>query len=496
MLDDSELLSSYSHDRNPSALRQIVERHIDFVYSAALRQTGDPHFAQDITQAVFVLFAQRAWRLKPDVVIKGWLFNTARFVIANARRADSRRRKHEQEAAAMRSEIVAEGKVSDVSAHLDEALAGLAEKDRRVLLLRYFENLPITSLGELLGVSENAAQKRVTRALERVKEVLVRRGASVTGASVGGVLASSALEVAPAHLARVTVDVALHGNAANSVSVFSLAKGAAREMIRVKAQMLAIPSAVAATCIATAVIIANGQPRSTTPPAIVPAAAALSAVSAPAAGNEDYDACCQIMHSIVDAYDKDDLATAQSLFYYPPGSDPKIVDGMYHILKLDVADYHLVNSAIGKFGMHGSLLVTEIGTDAALFQEILSRVSPGDARLSGDTLTITPPSTKGPNFWSGKPLCFVRVQGVWKLDASKTFRVITHAHRVHPVAGETEQQAFAVAIDMISQKFEDIADDIDQGRILDVVDAQRHVREAWIDLDKEFREFGCNTAPK
>jgi hypothetical protein len=88
------------------------------------------------------------------------------------------------------------------------------------------------------------------------------------------------------------------------------------------------------------------------------------------------------------------------------------------------------------------------------------------------------------------------VQGVWKLDASKTFRVIIRARRVHPIAGETEQQAFAAAIDMISQKFDDIADDIDQGRILDVVDAQRRVREAWIDLDKEYREFGCNTTPK
>jgi RNA polymerase sigma factor (sigma-70 family) len=496
MLDDSELLSSYAHDRNPAALRQIVERHINFVYSAALRQTGDPHVAQDITQAVFVLFAQRAWRLKPGIVIKGWLFNAARYVVANARRGEARRRKHEREAAVMRPEISAEAKVSDVSAHLDEALAGLPEKDRRVLFMRYFEDMPFASLGEVLGVSENAAQKRVLRALDRVKHLLVRRGVAISGASIDGVLEASALQAAPLHLASATANLALHGNAASSVTVFSLAKGAAKSMARAKAQVLAIPSAVAAACIATAVVIASGQSHSNAPPAIVPAAAALSAVSAPATGNEDYDACCQVMRSIVDAYDKNDLVTAQSLFYYPPGSDPKVVDGMYHILKLDVADYHLVNSAIAKFGMHGSLLVTEIGTDAAMFQEILSRVSPQNAKLNGDTLTITPRSTQGPNSWSGKPLCFDRVQGVWKLDASKTFRVIIRARRVHPIAGETEQQAFAAAIDMISQKFDDIADDIDQGRILDVVDAQRRVREAWIDLDKEYREFGCNTTPK
>jgi RNA polymerase sigma factor (sigma-70 family) len=495
MLDDSELLSCYALDRNPAALRQLIERHIDFVYSAALRQTRDPHLAQDITQAVFVLFAQRAWRLKPDIVIKGWLFNASRFVVANARRADARRRKHERKAAAMRREIVAESGISDVSAHLDEAIARLSEKDRRVLFLRYFENLPIASLGELLGVSENAAQKRVTRAQERVKELLVRQGVTMTSASVGGVLASSALQVAPAHLAKATADVALHGNAANSISVFSLAKGAGRSMIRAKAKVMAIPAAVVAACIGTAVVLASGQSRSTTPPAIVPAAAALSATTAPASGNEDFDACCLVLRSIVDGYDNNDKAAVQQLFYYKPGSDPKTIDGMNHILEIDVADYHLVNVAVSHFGMHGTMLLTGIGTDAVFIQDVLSRVTPKNARLNGDVLSIVPPNASGPVNWERKPIYFIRVGGTWKLDTARTLTVTFRAKRRQPIANETSLQTFDAASDLIAGHFDQIADAIDKGEIRDEGEAQRRISDAYKDME-QFSEFGCNTMPR
>ncbi len=163
MMDDSQLITSYAHNRAAGAFEQLVERHIDFVYAAALRQTGDTHIAQDITQAVFLLFSERAGRLKPGTLVKGWLFNATRYVVANARRAEARRKIHEREAAAMRSEIVLEDHWPSIAPHLDDALAELSEKDRRVLLLRFFEDLPLAALGQTLGISEYAAQKRVAR---------------------------------------------------------------------------------------------------------------------------------------------------------------------------------------------------------------------------------------------------------------------------------------------------------------------------------------------
>src|ERR1700728_4484155 len=139
LLEDSKLLAECAKNGGAEGFPGLVERHIDFVYAAALRQTGDPHVAQDITQAVFLLFLQRAGRLKAGTLVKGWLFSATRYVVANARRAETRRKLHEREAAAMRSEIPPANSWSDISPHLDDALAGLSEKDRRVLLLRYFE---------------------------------------------------------------------------------------------------------------------------------------------------------------------------------------------------------------------------------------------------------------------------------------------------------------------------------------------------------------------
>src|SRR5580704_17267077 len=98
MPDDSQLMAAYAQNRDTAAFGRLVGPHIDFVYAAALRQTQDSHLAQDVTQAVFVLLSQRAFRLKPGVLLKGWLFNATRYVVANARRADVRRRVHEREA--------------------------------------------------------------------------------------------------------------------------------------------------------------------------------------------------------------------------------------------------------------------------------------------------------------------------------------------------------------------------------------------------------------
>ena len=173
MTEDSQLLASCACDRTAGGFEVLIERDIDFVYAAALRQTGDPSIAQDVTQAVFLLFWQKVDRLKPGTLVRGWLFNVTRYVAANARRAQARRKSHEREAAAMRSEIILEDHWPSIAPLLDDALAKLSEKDRRILLLRFFDGLPVASLGRTLGISEQAAQKRLTRALEHFGRLLI-----------------------------------------------------------------------------------------------------------------------------------------------------------------------------------------------------------------------------------------------------------------------------------------------------------------------------------
>ncbi len=234
IMNNSQMPACDAQDRDGDAFQRIVERHIDFVYATALRQTSDPHIAEDITQAVFLLFSQRAHRLKAGTMVKGWLFNATRYVVANYRRAKARRIFHEREAAVMRSEIVREDHCSDILAHLDDAIGGLSEKDRRVLLLRFFEDMPLAALGRMLGISEDAAKKRVARAVERLRHLLVGRGAAATGASLGAILQASTAQAAPTYLAKATVDLMRNGGSgsANSHSASTLAKGAAKMMMR------------------------------------------------------------------------------------------------------------------------------------------------------------------------------------------------------------------------------------------------------------------------
>ena len=494
MTDDSQLRASCAEDQSAGRFAELVEKHIDFVYAAALRQTGNPHLAQDITQAVFLLFSQRVGRLKPGTVVKGWLFNATRYVVANARRAETRRKLHEREAAAMRSEIVREDHWPSIVPHLDDALAGLSEKDRRVLLLRFFDDLSLPAVGQTLGISQYAAQKRVARALERLRHLLVGRGTAIAGASLGGMLQATSAQAAPIFLAKTTIDLVAGGASPHSASAFTLAKGAAKMMLVARAKLLALACVIAAASIGIVVVLAAASQLRSKAVAPPNAMAMVNTPKDSKVADEDYTACCGVLKSIIDAYDRNDPPAVETLYYFKPGTDPKTIDAVDRIFELDVAAYRLSNAAISKFGMHGTLLITDMYTPPVMFLEILSRITPNDARvLSDDTVTMTPRGTAGPDTWPEKPIYFVRVDGVWKLDAGRTFRIAFHAIRHHAVPGETPQQTFGAATRQLVAAFDQISNDIEKGNIPDEPAAQRRLDVAWHELNLQFREFGCDT---
>lgn len=209
---DLQLLREYAEHRAEAAFGELVRRHIDFVYSAALRMVRDAHLAEDVTQGVFLALSRSAGQLTDRPVLSSWLHRTTHNLAANAVRTDVRRRAREQEAAAMNHLLSAEpGAVwEEIAPQLDAALGELTEPDRDALLLRYFERKSAREMAHTLGTSEEAAQKRVSRAVDRLRELLAKRGVTAGASGLVALISANAVQAAPAGLSlSITASVAV-----------------------------------------------------------------------------------------------------------------------------------------------------------------------------------------------------------------------------------------------------------------------------------------------
>lgn len=213
MLDDQQLLERFAKDRSEAAFGELVNRYVNLVYSTALRRTNfDAHLAQDIAQLVFTDLARKAPSLSQNVVLAGWLHRATLYAAGQLMRSDRRRRLREQEAAAMSAlESETETDWQAIRPVLDEALDKLSQPDRNALLLRFFEQRSLAEIGSALGANEDAAGKRVKRALEKLRTVLMQRGVIATGASLSTVISAHAVQLAPVGLATTLTSTALAG---------------------------------------------------------------------------------------------------------------------------------------------------------------------------------------------------------------------------------------------------------------------------------------------
>jgi RNA polymerase sigma factor (sigma-70 family) len=202
-LTDQQLLRDYTGRRSEAAFAELVRRHVDFVYSAALRMVRDAHLAEDVTQGAFVALAQNAGQLTDRPVLSGWLHRTAQNLAANIVRSEVRRRAREQEAAAMNELLATESNTiwEHIAPHLDAALGELNEPDRDALLLRYFERKSAREMAQTLGTTEDAAQKRVSRAVERLREFFSKRNVRIGTSGLAVLISANAVQAAPAGLA-------------------------------------------------------------------------------------------------------------------------------------------------------------------------------------------------------------------------------------------------------------------------------------------------------
>lgn len=236
--DDAALLREYVTKRSEAAFEALVSRHASLVYSAAMRQMRDPHLAEEVSQAVFTILANKAASIGDRTILSGWLFKTTRFVALAQIRMAARRRHYEQESH-MQAEPPPESADplwEQISPLLDEALTHLGEKDRQALLLRFFDEKTLAQVGDASGAGEDAARMRVNRALEKLRKFFAKRGVASTASLLAGSLSANSVLLPPAALAKTVTAVALTKGAASGSAIPALVKGGLKLMAWTKAK--------------------------------------------------------------------------------------------------------------------------------------------------------------------------------------------------------------------------------------------------------------------
>ena len=215
MHDDAQLLREFAENKSEAAFRTLVERHAGMVHGTALRLVRDAAAAEEISQAVFILLARKAPRLSSCTVLAGWLHQTTRYVALGSLRAERRRQQHHQDFAVMNDNADSSAVWDQITPHLDEALNTLGDHDRNAVVLRFLEGRSFAEVGAALGTSEAAAKMRVSRALDKLRHALGRRGTTVTVAALLTALSAHAASAAPvalvAQITSVSVAVAAPG---------------------------------------------------------------------------------------------------------------------------------------------------------------------------------------------------------------------------------------------------------------------------------------------
>ncbi len=199
-LEDKQLLQRFVRDNSQEAFAALTARYLNLVYAVCRREMGDSDAAEDVTQAVFLILARKAPGLGRNVVLSGWLFQTARFAAKNARLTAQRRAAYEQKAAEALMEQQTETEDeqwAEIEPLLNQSLAALKAGERECVLLRFFQGASFAEVGASLGLSEDAARKRVTRSLEKMRRFFSKNGIIVPALALPALLTAHAAKAAP-----------------------------------------------------------------------------------------------------------------------------------------------------------------------------------------------------------------------------------------------------------------------------------------------------------
>jgi len=262
------LLKQYVKAGSPAAFDEIVKRHVKMVYGTCRREIGDPHLAEDVTQVVFLIFARKAKRMRPGTIVSRWLFKTAVFasrdIVRQERRREARESKAREHLSTIHVDPIADRPLETA---VNAALSTLNATDWEAVHLRFYEGLSLREIGELWGTSEDTAQKRVSRAIARIRKTLTTHGIGLTAASIAALLTLETAKAATERCFETVIHlVTPQGIAAPVAGVAHLTKGVIRTML---IKNLATAAAVAVVGIAGSGVVirsaasATGSVRST-----------------------------------------------------------------------------------------------------------------------------------------------------------------------------------------------------------------------------------------
>ena len=411
--------------------------NIDWVYSAALRMVRDPHLADDVTQAVFLLLWQQPQKAagKP---LAPWLFNVTRYCAANALRGQSRRAKYERRAAAMIGEAVNadEPAWSDVSPLLEQMVARLRPGDREVILMRFYQSQSMAQIGTAIGVSEDAARKRVATAVQRLRDLLQRKGVVASVVGLSALMAANTTHAAPATLAASLGAV----TPAVSTTVWQLAAGANKAIVLVQIQL--------ATALTAALLLfglvgwqawrgASVQSAVQLPARSAPLAPPALAVTAPAATPPvelDLSTPAHALASLLASLEAGDRDRTYQCLTADPNRRRLPIDAFFDT---ELAANRASLAVEQRFGPAAKAQMQTGMATVAMVGMIFARNAEAlpIADINGDAAQLSmtvPEALLGmlPNNmqfivrqWSGAPVYFQKINGGWRMDIDKTCRV-------------------------------------------------------------------------
>jgi RNA polymerase sigma factor (sigma-70 family) len=210
--DDMALVQGYAQSNSERAFSALVSKHVNLVYSVALRQVRDPHLAEEITQSVFIILARKAKSLSPKTILSGWLCRTARYVSADTLKIQRRRQIREQESQMQSSLNQPEPYVwNQIAPLLDDALNCLGEKEHDAVVLRFFDGKELKQVGAAMGTTEDAARMRVNRGVEKLREFFTKKGVTLSATAITGAVAANSVQAAPIALATTISTTVLAG---------------------------------------------------------------------------------------------------------------------------------------------------------------------------------------------------------------------------------------------------------------------------------------------